>query len=201
MLASRVFSAMLRHSYFREGAELRAHGAVEVELHDDNAQALLTALMVVHGRLRRVPRAVDLAALGHIAIIIDKYGLHEALREHGNMWFNRLQKQDRDTGTARHRRFLWWLVVAWVLRHGNNFRTLTRIAQQNWDGPLGTGAQPRIPSGFPVPATVLGMVFYLSLHSIPPVIFLLSILATPASQKPCSRSTCPHTSFIALPCL
>jgi hypothetical protein len=146
----------------------------------------------VHGRLRRVPRAVDLAALGQLAIVVDKYGLHEALGEHGVKWHNALQKENRDSGRACSRRFVWWLVVAWVFRRRRNFRTLTRLAQLNWDGPLGTGAQQFVPSGFPVPASVLGMSILLA-----PFLNWLILRVISSCSLPCTRASpfSPFSSF------
>ncbi len=72
MLAPPVFAVMLCRDSFRESAELRASGAAEIVLHDDAAPALLTALTVVHSWLSRVPRALGLADVADIAVLVDK---------------------------------------------------------------------------------------------------------------------------------
>jgi hypothetical protein len=51
----------------------------EWPLLDDEPNAVLILLSVIHGRYRNVPRNVDLATLTEIAILVDKYDLHEAV--------------------------------------------------------------------------------------------------------------------------
>jgi hypothetical protein len=155
MLASPVFAAMLRRDGFREGAELRASGAAEIVLHDDAAPALLTALTVVHGRLSRVPRALGLADVADIAVLVDKYGLHDTLCLHGDLWLDHVARQQALPSMAGASEFMPWLCAAWVFRRSSDFRALTQVAQQQWDGPLGTGKQPPAADGFPVPASFL----------------------------------------------
>jgi hypothetical protein len=155
-LASSVFAAMLRPDSFREGAELRSSGAVKIELHDDAAPALLTALTVVHAQLSRVPRSMALAEVADIALVVDKYGLHDTLCLHGDMWLDKLAQQNPLPSSASADEFMPWLCAAWVFRRQDEFRALTQVAQQQWDGPLGTGAQPAARGGFPVPLSILG---------------------------------------------
>jgi hypothetical protein len=171
---------MLRQTNFREATELRARGAAEIALPDDDARAMLVALSVVHGRLARVPPALPLPLLVAIAVIVDKYGLHEALGLHTTVWLDALtpkpqQLQDQQQpkqqqqqqqqqlhkavlGGAHAADFLQWLCVAWVFCRRNEFRALSQLAQREWDGPLHVGRQRNLdkPESFPVPATILG---------------------------------------------
>jgi hypothetical protein len=147
---------MLRQDSFREGAELQASGAAEIELHDDAAPALLTALRVVHGQLPCVPRTMDLSDVAQVALVVDKYRLHDSLCLHGDVWLDHLARENPLPSSASADNFAAWLCAAWVFRRKDEFRAVTQVAQQQWDGPLGTGAQPAAGDGIPVPAPVLG---------------------------------------------
>ncbi len=166
VLASSVFAAMLSRDSFREGAELRSHGAVEVELHDDVPAALLTALTVVHAQLSRVPRALSLPEVADIALVVDKYDLHDTLCLHGDMWLDKLAQQSPVPGNASADSFMPWLRAAWVFRRSAEFHALTWVAQQQWDGTLGTGLQPAAGDGYPLPASILGTSLLLNLYSL-----------------------------------
>jgi hypothetical protein len=75
-LVSPVFKAMLQHGSFKEGHDL-AKGTAEVPLPDDDPTAFQILLDIIHHRFRRVPKKLDLNTAMEIAILVDKYQVHE----------------------------------------------------------------------------------------------------------------------------
>ncbi len=76
ILASPVFKRILQPS-FKEGQEVSSQGYIELPLPDDDPAPLLILLHLIHGRIRKVPRTVDLGMLTNLAILVDKYELLE----------------------------------------------------------------------------------------------------------------------------
>jgi len=61
---------------FKEGHDL-AKGTAEVPLPDDDPTAFQILLDIIHHRYRRVPKKLDLDTVAEIAILVDKYQVHE----------------------------------------------------------------------------------------------------------------------------
>ncbi|KAF8865165.1 hypothetical protein BDZ45DRAFT_475371 [Acephala macrosclerotiorum] len=125
MLASRVFNAMLTHS-FKEGETLRATGKVEIELPDDDPVAFTMVLDIIHSRSRRVPRIVPLKLLGLLAIIVDKYQFHEAVAVFSDIWLKETPATFPSKFYDQHApEWLLWLGIAWVFRGAIEFGHIT----------------------------------------------------------------------------
>jgi hypothetical protein len=75
-LVSPVFRAMLQHGSFKEGHDL-AKGTAEVPLPDDKPAAFQILLDIIHHRFRLVPKEIDFDTATEIAILVDKYQVHE----------------------------------------------------------------------------------------------------------------------------
>jgi hypothetical protein len=90
-MVSPVFKAMLHRGNFREGRELGNTGSVDVPLPDDNPDAFLIILDVLHGYHRKVPRDISLLMLTCISILVDKYQMVEAVEVFSNGWIEHLK--------------------------------------------------------------------------------------------------------------
>lgn len=101
-LASRVFDAMLSDARFKEGAELITRGKVEIELPDDDPVAFSIMAQVIHGRNRSVTRNVTFTMLLNLAILVDKYQMHDALGYISEHWIKNLSKRTL-VGPAKYR--------------------------------------------------------------------------------------------------
>jgi hypothetical protein len=66
ILASPCFRSMLDSDSFSEGSTLRSEGSVEIPFPEDNPDAFLIILRIIHGMTRQVPREVDLEMLTEI---------------------------------------------------------------------------------------------------------------------------------------
>jgi hypothetical protein len=83
----------------------------EWPLLDDEPNAVLILLSVIHGRYWNVPCNVDLATLTEIAILVDKYDLHEAVSVMKDQWLHHLEIVYPD---AFNEEILRWMCISWV---------------------------------------------------------------------------------------
>ncbi|KAA8569360.1 hypothetical protein EYC84_001010 [Monilinia fructicola] len=85
-LASPVFDAMLAHEKFREGLELKASAKVEIALPDDDPVAFEILAGVIHHRNKSIPKSVSFELLTKLAVLTEKYLMHETLHIVSQVW-------------------------------------------------------------------------------------------------------------------
>lgn len=78
---------MLRGN-FAEGKALAERGAIELMLPDDDGEAMLILMNIIHGKFFSVPKAITRYLLGEIAVLVDKYQLHEAVHSSAATWIS-----------------------------------------------------------------------------------------------------------------
>lgn len=147
-LASPVFKRLLKGG-FAESRSLDSTGTAEVPLPEDNPQALQILLNIIHGHVKKVPRAMGIGMLTHISILIDKYCLHEVTEIFTDMWFEKLKG---DIPGSFTKDLMCWLCVSWVLRKSEVFKGTTKIAMRESQGHLGGTTD----LDLPIPTSVLG---------------------------------------------
>jgi len=125
VLASQVFRVMLEGS-FLEGRKSDAQELKRVPLPDDDADAMLLLLSIVHGLTRRVPRRIKNHLFLNVVILIDKYQLNEATEICTDIWFDVLWKS---VPQNLYQDLANWIYSCWVLRKEEEFKNLTRLAQ------------------------------------------------------------------------
>lgn len=125
-LVSPVFARLMK-GQFAESLSLRSAGTIEVPLPGDDPLALQIICNIIHGHFRKVPRKVDIGLLTQIAILIDKYALHEIAEMCTDMWFQKLEEEIPQTWNEE---LMPWLCVSWVLRKPKAYRQITRTAMQ-----------------------------------------------------------------------
>jgi hypothetical protein len=146
MLASPVFKAML-HNNFQEGQTLRATGTLQLPLPDDDPYALTILLDIIHARTKKVARAVSKDQILQIAILVDKYQLHELMEIYSDEWIRVLQPEVPQTWTQES---LDWVCIFWVFGKGQEFKEITKIIQREAPRPISSDI-------LPIPPAILGM--------------------------------------------
>ncbi|KAF8865170.1 hypothetical protein BDZ45DRAFT_475398 [Acephala macrosclerotiorum] len=132
MLASPVFKAMLRFGAFREGQKLDSDSKAEVPLFDDDIEALVILLDIVHGRNRQIPRQINLDLMTKITILVDKYQMVEAAEIFTEAWIEDLKK-DLPTEYAteeEQNRVHKWIGISWVFGKGKEFQDMTLLVER-----------------------------------------------------------------------
>lgn len=89
-LSSSVFKAMLR-TPFREGETLSLHGKVTINLPEDDPAAFEILMNIIHAKNRAIPKTVPLIILTELAILVDKYRMHEAIGFLADLWIDNLK--------------------------------------------------------------------------------------------------------------
>jgi hypothetical protein len=122
-LASPVFSAMIGpQSMFLEGTRLRSDAQLELEV-DDNPEAMLIILKLLHLRNNDIPRELDFNMLYAIALIADKYDLSEAILPWGIIWIGPYREQQLSGIISSHE---LWLCISWVFKDSRIFKEISR---------------------------------------------------------------------------
>lgn len=141
-LASPVFHAML-HRKFSESNTLSLTGSVEIPMPDDDPDAFLILLNILHGRIRKVPLAVDLETLTQIATLVDKYDIMEPVELFANFWFDNLKSTIPDQYTDD---IPSWICVSSMFNKGEEFERTTRLAMREARGEIPLAGLPVSPS-------------------------------------------------------
>jgi hypothetical protein len=151
-LASSFFRALLNRP-FRERLALQDTGHLKLPLDDKDYEAMVILMDIVHGRLHQVPREVDEFLLAGIAILVDKYALHEALDFIAEKWIKAAPRTFSKYHTV-------WICISWVFEREGDFKSVTRMAQLERDSPI-PDAEMEI---YPIPDKVISQCFLASLH-------------------------------------
>ncbi|KAF7854468.1 uncharacterized protein EAF02_011643 [Botrytis sinoallii] len=118
-----VFKAMLTGD-FSEAVELREKGRTEILLPDDDADAMITLVKVIHGRFNSVSKFPNLILLTKIAILVDKYQCHESTKFVAKVWAANDHLEPRRWSQDWYD-IACWICVAWVFRLNDEFRDAT----------------------------------------------------------------------------
>ncbi len=157
MLVSPVFKAMLQRNNFREGCTLEFAGSVEVALHDDDPEAMLILLNVVHARNRSVPRKVSLEVLSKIAILVDKYQMVEAFEAFSDGWIEHLipdlPKSYAEWNDGKP--IFQWMAISWVFGQAKEFKTMTKLVERAGYEVMESVIDPNLP----IPEIIIGRYF------------------------------------------
>jgi hypothetical protein len=109
---------------FKERIDPDCSWLTRVPLPDDNFDAMLPLLAIVHGRTRAVPRNIDKDVFVDIAVLIDKYGMNECTEVFTDMWFRDLWAKRKESPPH----LTDWIFLCLVFKHAAEFKELTRKA-------------------------------------------------------------------------
>jgi hypothetical protein len=124
-LSSLVFRAMLRRN-FAEAESLRNQGSVTISLPDDDVYAFSLIMNIIHLRNNSLPREVTLSTLTSFAILVDKYGFHEAVTTWVESWLAKLHKKPTSYNFGKE--VICWICLSWVFGLSKEFAEATKIA-------------------------------------------------------------------------
>jgi hypothetical protein len=155
-LASPVFKAMLQGG-FREGEELRGMKKISLPLPDDDTEAMKILIHLIHCKLNFVPLEVNLELFTNIAILVDKYRMHEVLRIMAPIWTKHLEADMLKTWNSCVR----WICIAWVFGMREEFRKATQFLHQRSVKHISELMQEENLSLLPIPEHVLGKLIWI----------------------------------------
>jgi hypothetical protein len=118
---------MLQHS-FKEGETLLNEGKVEVPLPDDDPIAFGILMKILHAQNHLVPKTMDLPLLANLAILVDKYRLHNTTGGWADMWVATLTQSIPKT---LDNDLVLWICITWVFRQSTEFNTVILVAAKS----------------------------------------------------------------------
>ncbi|BCS29581.1 uncharacterized protein APUU_71151A [Aspergillus puulaauensis] len=122
ILGSTYFAALLRSMDNECGRHIPHHRFVHRTR--SNGVAFVYMLCLIHCRNHLVPNAVPYYILSDMAILVNYYGVFEAVKSIGDMWINGLvHSVIPNPPPDLH---LCWVMIAWVLRRTDIFTDVTR---------------------------------------------------------------------------
>lgn len=124
-LASPVFKGMVQCG-LTQSQQLQSQSSTEVVLQDDDPDALLILLRLIHGRFRQVPRTVALGTLTQIAILVDKYELFETTDPLIDQW---LLGAKETLPAELNDDLLSWMFIAGVFKDKSISKRVSQIAR------------------------------------------------------------------------
>ncbi|KAK0108246.1 hypothetical protein ONS95_003064 [Cadophora gregata] len=126
-VVSPVFHRMLGPD-FKEGAALRVAQSVVVPLSNDDPDAMVILLNIIHGRTRQVPRKINFQChlLTELATLVDYYQMYEVIELFSDRWLQNSSRGDDLQEDYQHSMALRWLWVSWVFRDTSLFQKITK---------------------------------------------------------------------------
>ncbi|KAL5321431.1 hypothetical protein ACEPPN_009389 [Leptodophora sp. 'Broadleaf-Isolate-01'] len=94
ILASPTFRTCLGSDMYPEGRTLQSEGHVVIPLHDEDPDAMIILLNIIHGLSSKVPRRVDLNILSKIATAVNHRHMHEAVGIWSDTWIENLKRDE-----------------------------------------------------------------------------------------------------------
>ena len=118
-----------------ESRILDSEGHLNLFMNDEDPEAMLIVMNIIHGRTRQVPRRVDLDMLTKIAVLVDYLECHEAIEPFSDMWIDHLKKK---IAVNYSRALIQWLCISYIFRKETQFKAVTRTAIRHIKGPMQT---------------------------------------------------------------
>lgn len=136
ILASSTFRISLGSDTFSEGRILRTEGSLVIPLPDEDPDAMIILLNIIHGLSSKVPRRVDLNMLSKLAVAVNYRQMHEAVELWSDTWIENLKRDEGLPGSYIPEILLPWLFIFWVFRKDEDFRNMSQILQRESDDKL-----------------------------------------------------------------
>ncbi|UKZ85115.1 uncharacterized protein TrAFT101_000989 [Trichoderma asperellum] len=156
---------------------------------DWDADSLIILMNIIHGQTQKVPNKIDLEMLAKIAVLVDYYKCHKAVRFFADAWISRLRQP---LPSSYSRDLLLRLLVSYIFSEHRVFTALTKTIIYESRGPIHT-------LGLPIPEDMVYILEVERKQLISGLISSLNSLKTQLSkeEKECSFE-CSSMSLGAL---
>lgn len=136
ILASPIFRISLGSDTYSEGRILQIEGNFVLPLPDEDPDAMVILLNIIHGLSKKVPRRVDLKMLSKLAVVVNYRKMQEAVELWSDTWIENLKRDKSLPNSYMPERRLPWLFIFWVFRKDKDFRNLSQRFEQECDDRL-----------------------------------------------------------------
>jgi hypothetical protein len=100
-----------------------------VQLPDFDPNTFDILMMILHAQNHSIQRQVDLLLLKNIAILVEKYELHNSVGIFADMWITAL-KQRNEFPQSFDEGLISWVSITWVFRKPIELRAVTLVAER-----------------------------------------------------------------------
>ena len=145
-LASPVFKDVIQSTHTHD-APSEEHSLARLPLSDDDPDALLLLMRLMHVQFKDVPREVDLGTLAQIATLVDKYELLETTHLSADGWISGIKDS---IPTELNTDLLAWMLIAEVFEDETISKQVKERAIFESKGRMDA-------FGFNIPGQILGM--------------------------------------------
>lgn len=90
---------------------------------------------IIHGKNKKVPRAIDLEMLAKISVLADYFQCDESLEVWVQLWIKELVKSFL---TSFNTDLVLWILVCSIFKHQSLFQSATQTAITDGTGPIRT---------------------------------------------------------------
>jgi hypothetical protein len=118
-----------------ESQTLRFRGHVEFCMDEQDPEAMLIVLNVIHGKSRQVPKVVDLDMLTKLAVIVDYLECLEVVEPYSDRWVDNLKG---DIPATYSTELIQWHCISLVFRKQLEFEAVTSTAIRYSKGAIQT---------------------------------------------------------------
>lgn len=147
ILASPVFKAIIESRL--PAGQTTSQPRAEITLHNDDPGAFEILMNIMHNHVRKVPDRVDLEMMVKLSVLVDKYQVWQVMGLYVEMWMLKLHDSMPTSYTSD---IMSWLSISWVFKLREDFKRVSRIAQQESTAKLTNNG----PNPLPVPRTIIG---------------------------------------------
>ncbi|PYH42534.1 uncharacterized protein BP01DRAFT_346755 [Aspergillus saccharolyticus JOP 1030-1] len=141
--ASVVFEKTLSDKW-KEGAELRDQGWVEIQTPHWDLDSFLLLLRIIHGHNDNVPVRMNVEQLARLAVIADYYDCRRVLGFFSSVWIDYLVGNTFTT----YRDVMLWLWICWYFQIADEFSEITLFLMRRSDRPIES-------LGLPIPDNII----------------------------------------------
>ncbi|KAF7912954.1 uncharacterized protein EAF01_001975 [Botrytis porri] len=165
MLVSSKHMSVASPTGSQESIELKKTGKMELLLRDDDSKAWIHLLNIIHGRFRSVPLDINLPMFTRIALLCDKYQMHEVPYVFTPAW-----KMSAGHDSVSGEDIPRWIFIAWTFNMTDVIEEITKGLALNYTG---NGIQKLFSiSSLPIPQIVLDELEKSRQHAIAEVVDL-----------------------------
>jgi hypothetical protein len=118
-----------------ESQTLRFRGHVEFCMDEQDPEAMLIVLNIIHGKSRQVPKVVDLDMLTKLAVIVDYLECLEVVEPYSDRWVDNLKGGIPATYSTE---LIQWHCISLVFRKQLEFKVVTSTAIRHSKGAIQT---------------------------------------------------------------
>jgi hypothetical protein len=108
-----------------ESQTLRFRGHVEFCMDEQDPEAMVIVLNIIHGKSRQVPKVVDLDMLTKLAVIVDYLECLEVVEPYSDKWVDNLKG---DIPATYSNELIQWHCISLVFRKKLEFKAVTSTA-------------------------------------------------------------------------